>query len=185
LRIFGKVFPPLLSLRAPVQILWLRLATLRLGAFAPLRWILNADNRNASCVPSAEQQWPFLRVLSLFAANQWKFLSMNTLHATLSSSGQPRSRLIKANQDIFLKHLARRSTTPSPHHSITPRPIFHPMKPQSSQKITKALLIRVQRCESVAHLFRSVWPRRAFNAFSRPIRPRRDDFGWFGGPKVV
>ena len=30
LRIFGKVFPPLLSLRAPVQILWLRLAALRL-----------------------------------------------------------------------------------------------------------------------------------------------------------
>jgi len=34
LRIFGKIFPPLLSLCAPVQVLWLRLAALRLGDFA-------------------------------------------------------------------------------------------------------------------------------------------------------
>jgi len=63
--------------------------------------------------------WPFLRVLSLFAANQWKFLSMNNLHTKLTPSGQAQSRLIKANQDIFLKHLALRSTAPSPHHDTT------------------------------------------------------------------
>jgi hypothetical protein len=34
LRIFGKILPPLFSLFAPVQILWLRLAALRLGDFA-------------------------------------------------------------------------------------------------------------------------------------------------------
>jgi hypothetical protein len=34
LRIFGKVFPPLFSLCAPVQILWLRLAALRRCVFA-------------------------------------------------------------------------------------------------------------------------------------------------------
>ena len=34
LRTFGKVFPPLFSLRAPVQLLWLRLAALGLGDFA-------------------------------------------------------------------------------------------------------------------------------------------------------
>jgi hypothetical protein len=32
--IFGKVFPPLFSPFPPVQILWLRLAALRLGDFA-------------------------------------------------------------------------------------------------------------------------------------------------------
>jgi hypothetical protein len=37
LGIFGKIFPPLLSLFAPVQILWLRLDELRLCVFAPLR----------------------------------------------------------------------------------------------------------------------------------------------------
>jgi magnesium-transporting ATPase (P-type) len=34
LRISGKIFPPLFSLFAPVQILWLRLAALGLCAFA-------------------------------------------------------------------------------------------------------------------------------------------------------
>jgi hypothetical protein len=34
LRIFGKIFPPLFSLFAPVQILWLRLAALGLGVLA-------------------------------------------------------------------------------------------------------------------------------------------------------
>ena len=41
LRIFGKIFPPLFSLFAPVQFLWLRLAAL--GRFAALRWILQKD----------------------------------------------------------------------------------------------------------------------------------------------
>jgi hypothetical protein len=34
LRISGKIFPPLFSLFAPVQILWLRLAALGLGVLA-------------------------------------------------------------------------------------------------------------------------------------------------------
>ena len=37
LRIFGKMFPPLFSLFAHVQILWLRLAALGLGVLVTLR----------------------------------------------------------------------------------------------------------------------------------------------------
>ena len=43
LRIFGKVFPPLFSLFAPVQILWLRLAALRHnGTAVPALWAIFA-----------------------------------------------------------------------------------------------------------------------------------------------
>ena len=48
------------------------------------------------------QQWPFLRIFGLFAANPLKCLSMNHLHAKLCSSGQAQSNPVKANQDTFL-----------------------------------------------------------------------------------
>jgi hypothetical protein len=44
---------------------------------------------------AAPQSWSFLRIFSLFAANQWNCLSRNHLHATLGFRGQAQSRLIK------------------------------------------------------------------------------------------
>jgi hypothetical protein len=43
------------------------------------------------------QQCPFLRVLSFFAANPWKLLTMNHLHAKLGFSNQAQSSLIRLN----------------------------------------------------------------------------------------
>jgi hypothetical protein len=43
----------------------------------------------------APQQWPFLHIFSLFSANQWKFLTMNHLHAKPSFSSQTQSSLVK------------------------------------------------------------------------------------------
>jgi len=45
--------------------------------------------------------WPVLRVLSIFAANQSKCLSMNHLHAAMSFPGKAQSSPIKPNQVIL------------------------------------------------------------------------------------
>jgi hypothetical protein len=47
------------------------------------------------------QNASFSSLLSLFAANQWKCLSRNNLHAPRSFPDQAQSSLIKPNQVIF------------------------------------------------------------------------------------
>jgi hypothetical protein len=59
----------------------------------------------------------FGRVLSLFEANQHKFISMNTLHAKTRFSNRAQSCLIKPNQGVFLNQSAHHSFTPILHHS--------------------------------------------------------------------
>ena len=91
--IFDKVFPSLFSQFAPVQILWLRLAAPGLCLFASLRWIPYAVDSlsvsigvnpwfNSLLVPGR------FGILSLFAENQLKCLSLNHLRASRSFPGQ-------------------------------------------------------------------------------------------------
>ena len=86
LRIFGKIFLALRFLRL------LLLGSFGCG-FAALRSFAAIHLRLRLAA---------LGILSLFAANQWKFLTMNHLRAKWSFPGQAQSRLIKANQVIFL-----------------------------------------------------------------------------------
>jgi hypothetical protein len=71
----------------------------------------------AGIFPAALQNCLFLRVLSLFEANQHKFISMNTLHAKTRFSNRAQSCLIKPNQGVFLNQSAHHSFTPILHHS--------------------------------------------------------------------
>jgi len=64
----------------------------------------------------ALQQCLFLRLLRLFAANQPKCLSMNTLHEKMGFPGQAQSSLVKPNQGVFLSHRAHYSITSILYH---------------------------------------------------------------------
>ena len=64
----------------------------------------------------APQSCLFLGVLSLFAANQLKCLSMKYLRQKISFSGQAQSSLVKPNQGVFLSRRALHSVTPILHH---------------------------------------------------------------------
>jgi len=64
----------------------------------------------------APQPCLFVRILSLFAANHLKCLSVNTLHLKQSLSNQGQSSQIKPNQGTFLNHRAHHSITPIHYH---------------------------------------------------------------------
>jgi hypothetical protein len=92
---------------------WLRLSALGLlRLFAANPQSPSVSNHAIFIIP-APQQWPFLRILdpkafgvdSLFAASQFKCLSMNYLRAKPGFSGQPQSSPVKVNQGIFLTRI--------------------------------------------------------------------------------
>jgi len=102
----GSLLPALLQLRASSE-----------SNPSPLAipYIINS----LMIMVSPRQPCLFLRILSLFVANNLKCLSINDLYKAMGFSNQGQSRLIVSNQGVFLEpeHLPIQHSNTLPFHS--------------------------------------------------------------------